>query len=493
MIDYKPAIISLISFLLAGSACPSLAAENGIPWADSIATAQNLAASSDKLVLIHFCSTNCPPCVRLERKVFSQPVVSHTISQQFVPIKVNVDHFPEIAKQFGIDRWPSDVLMTPQGAVLHRQTSPSDGTDYLNMIRQVAWRHANGTQLQPPSLASNPQSGQPISQQSFSQQPQASGTYSNVTTANMANPPARPQADQTFRPEPAHNGGSLMNHQPAPQAPGPSFPVQPAVPYGTIAPRGPATQSAANTTPQMITNRYYDNGAATHPARAAYPGPSAATQRPYTPSPKMIHNNFSAGAQPQMRANGPPAASGMPPAQPYGATPTATNQMQPAATAPATAAQQVPPNVNQRPAANAAALAGMQNAIGPPAAPAGSPPTKLGLDGFCPVTLMETDKWESGDKRWGVRHRGRVYLFASPAAQESFLAEPDRYCPALAGYDPVVFNSNGEFVDGTRNYGVRYFDQIFLFSSEESLQQFWKNPSQFVEPVRQAMAGTTLR
>ena len=52
----------------------------------------------------------------------------------------------------------------------------------------------------------------------------------------------------------------------------------------------------------------------------------------------------------------------------------------------------------------------------------------LGLDGYCPVTLADQKKWQVGDRRYGVIHRGRTYLFAGPVEQQKFLANPDHYC-----------------------------------------------------------------
>ncbi len=46
-----------------------------------------------------------------------------------------------------------------------------------------------------------------------------------------------------------------------------------------------------------------------------------------------------------------------------------------------------------------------------------------GLDGYCPVTLVEQEKWVKGDPKWGAHHRGRLYFFISPEAQQRFLDE----------------------------------------------------------------------
>ena len=36
----------------------------------------------------------------------------------------------------------------------------------------------------------------------------------------------------------------------------------------------------------------------------------------------------------------------------------------------------------------------------------------VGLEGYCPVMLAERGVWVEGRAQWGVRHRGRTYLFA---------------------------------------------------------------------------------
>ena len=109
------------------------------------------------------------------------------------------------------------------------------------------------------------------------------------------------------------------------------------------------------------------------------------------------------------------------------------------------------------------------------------------MDGCCPVTLIDENRWAKGDKRWGARHRGSLYLFQSAAAQQKFLASPDQYSPALAGFDPVVFVERGQYSAGMRAHGIRYQDQIYLFESEQSLSRFAESPVRYAELVRQAV------
>jgi YHS domain-containing protein len=132
---------------------------------------------------------------------------------------------------------------------------------------------------------------------------------------------------------------------------------------------------------------------------------------------------------------------------------------------------------------------------GPTLVPASQAPP-IALDGFCPVTLLETvardpndrSAWKKGDRQFGAIHRGRTYLFASAEQQKKFLASPDAYAPALAGCDPVRFAERGEFVDGKRAYGLVTPDRrIFLFADEASRNRFEQSPANYSAAIQQAM------
>jgi protein disulfide-isomerase len=121
-----------------------------------------------------------------------------------------------------------------------------------------------------------------------------------------------------------------------------------------------------------------------------------------------------------------------------------------------------------------------------PAAQAAAAAPPLALDGYCPVALVEEQRWQLGDRRWGAIHRGRTYLFSGPEQQRKFLANPDRYSPAISGQDVVMALDYGQEVDGKRAMGVEYQNRIYLFSSDASRQAFSKDPKRYAAEVLQA-------
>lgn len=109
----------------------------------------------------------------------------------------------------------------------------------------------------------------------------------------------------------------------------------------------------------------------------------------------------------------------------------------------------------------------------------------LGLEGFCPVTAVETGEWQQGDRQWGAVHDGRTYLFVSREKQERFLSAPDRFAPALAGCDPVVFVETSSLVDGKRQHGLLRDDSYFLFVDDGSRTRFEADPERYLRGIRE--------
>nr|MCS5617073.1 hypothetical protein [Pirellulales bacterium] len=107
----------------------------------------------------------------------------------------------------------------------------------------------------------------------------------------------------------------------------------------------------------------------------------------------------------------------------------------------------------------------------------------LGMEGYCPVTVVERGTWVEGRPQWGARHRGRTYLFAGAEQQQTFMADPDRYAPALSGDDPVLAFQSGQSEPGRRAYGVTYQSRMYLFSSPETRAAFSADPDRYTSRV----------
>ncbi|MBN2473190.1 MAG: hypothetical protein JXB62_01180 [Pirellulales bacterium] len=119
----------------------------------------------------------------------------------------------------------------------------------------------------------------------------------------------------------------------------------------------------------------------------------------------------------------------------------------------------------------------------PPAEASAAPSARspvVGLDGFCPVELVEREHWQPGKPGLSAVHQGRTYLLAGPAQRQRFLADPDRYTPRYAGCDPVLVVDANRRAAGSTDFCVTYEGQLYMFSSTATLAQFGKDPQRYL-------------
>ncbi|MFM7056791.1 MAG: thioredoxin family protein [Planctomycetota bacterium] len=101
----------------------------------------------------------------------------------------------------------------------------------------------------------------------------------------------------------------------------------------------------------------------------------------------------------------------------------------------------------------------------------------MGLDGFCPVTLLQRRVLRPGKPEFTVEHEGVRYQFVSAELRDLFQTDPQRYSPAVQGCDPVTLAREQRAVPGSIRYGTWYTGKLFLFQSEANRQTFKASPA----------------
>lgn len=437
-----------LGLVITWTACDASSAAESLPWLTDLGQAQAIARQDGRLILVHFATDWCGPCRRLEKNVFPDPGVIDAVDRNFIPVKVDGDRSTDLVRQFRVNSYPTDVILTPDGQEVLRGTSSQDARQFAAKLNQVA------ASLRPsrPFNTTLVSAEAPVDSSGYPAAGYAPPAYAPPGPANRAATfPAANGSPGSY--PPASNGGffdeRFQTYQPDPRA----NPYPPANGFGPAIQPGPATQQGSvapfvqQGQPRMPLISQENRAAVENGAAAAY-APSNAT-------PQVQHNPYVTGPQ------GTAADAGYqpPPVEPPAAAPVASSES-PGGT--------IPPH-----AANLAA---------------GSPP--LALDGFCPVTLADGEAWVPGDERWGAIHRGQTYLFTSPQQQQKFLAAPDRYAPALIGVDPTLLIDQGQVVPGQRQFGMSYDNKIFLFSSEPSLKRFEQSPEFYAKQAMNIMAGS---
>jgi len=447
-----------------------------IPWFTDLRQACELAAEQRRLVLLHFYNDNCEPCRRLEQNVFSQPQVAQAIAQAYVPVKVHAGRNTALATRYQVQRWPTDVIVTPSGLEVFRTISPQKPAEYIALMQQVAQQAGIHTQRGVPAPETRPTSpvaSPPVSAVSSAPLPttvaQAAGTRRSAFLQPDESPAQglAPPASSSWAAAPASAAASQPSELPPAAA---AFP-QAGAPSTSV----PGASAVPRTSPWNPTPTAPAVAGLGRPAISPWPGSSPAQMA------RRLENPWAARS-PQTRDS---ASS-------------TTGATQAAAYQPPTLAASVPTHPPHPPAPGTSAWASGPQASPPNLVPASQAPP-VALDGFCPVTLVEvvaldpTDRraWKKGDPRFGAIHEGRTYLFASAEQQQKFLARPEAYAPVLGGYDPVQLVDHGVWVEGKRAYGLITPEQkIYLFSDENSLARFHQFPERYTGPAVQQATAT---
>ena len=90
------------------------AARAEITWLTDYDAALKLAQSTNKLVVVDFFATWCGPCKMMERDTFSDEKVQQQLAN-FVPLKIDVDRQPQLAAKYGIEGYPTTLVIDATG------------------------------------------------------------------------------------------------------------------------------------------------------------------------------------------------------------------------------------------------------------------------------------------------------------------------------------------------------------------------------------------
>jgi YHS domain-containing protein len=494
-------------FALAAVLLGPLPAWAAVQWHADLATARAAARISQRPVLAVFTATWSPACSAIESTTLASDEAKALLVACFEPVRVDIDEHAEFTRNLGVTHVPTACVLGSDDAVVARFELTAAPAEFVAAAVRAAQaaaaageRPAASGELstlalvprgEPDSAAGatrlaldgpEPEAGSPVTEKvrRLSQFASNAAPMPAVPVSSVAQMPL-PNVAAPMTPQPVQQPVQQPMPQPiAEPAPQPMLPAAP--------PAWPALVAA--TPPERVP---------VGPRPSIEPSSAAAITEPTTPwldAPlpgQMPPSQAAASATPPTPADLPPAASPAP------ATPPKPNAFIAALQKPftirnpfAAAAPSaiVPPptmpparsnsSADFAPPSTATATAPTP-AAGRPEDPPDSMP--LGLEGYCPVTLVERGIWTEGRAQWGARHRGRTYLFSGAQQQQAFLADPDRYAPALSGDDPVLALEGGRSTAGQRRYGVTYQARTYLFASPETRTTFAADPGRYAARV----------
>ncbi len=415
----KAALFLFTTAAVAMIACTSAMAE--IHWQENLRSAHAQAQAEGKLLLLHFYSDNCVWCERLEAGSFQAPQVAEAVSKNFIPVKIHANTNPKLTKMFKVTKFPTDVIVATSGKTLSHSVSPQKSDNYVAML----------TNAIPTSEAM----GAPLVANATIQSNSAARDF---PSPGIVVPPAPPLPSQSV---------SAL----AVSAPGLAAP--------TATSQLEVPSYAKATSPQNLS-----------PNQAVPPTPHHDHDHgdDHSSSGFVLPGGLNPGVQSQLAAarTSNDLTLGMP-------GPAATNE----SFGLAASASQPEPVMSAGIAAPSGSATGSLAtglATGVVGDAATTPPIELAMQGFCAVTVINESRWAEGSPQFGVIHLGKLYLFISKDAMQTFLADPVPYTPVLNEIDVVRFFEERKIVQGKRELGVQdpIYHRMFFFADEASRDHF---------------------
>jgi YHS domain-containing protein/thioredoxin-like negative regulator of GroEL len=424
-----------------------------VPWHRDIAQARAASLVSKRPVLVIFTAAWSEASRAVQRTTLAAPEAAALITACYEPVNVDVDADPALTRSLGVSNIPAACIVDADGKLITRFDCPEEPAAF---VAAAARAMQEATQARPAetAIATMPREQSDFTKNSAAVVPAAAAA---PAPAGFAQPPIAPAPAAVATTEP----DAAVAAEPSLPAAPPAWRAEPATPAAHATAVPPANDAQR---------------------RLLEPSPSTGT------APWLNSTAQQTAASPAIpQAAAPPAtASSVATAEPQPEKKSATDSFFAALKKPFTMFTKPKDPTDPKVAAAGGATSsktGDAVAATPPD-PHGSMP--LGLEGYCAVSLAEKGQWVEGRAQWGARHRGRTYLFAGAEQQQAFLANPDRYAPALSGDDPVLACDTGKQIAGQRRYGVTYQARTYLFSSPETRTAFAANPQRYTTRVKLA-------
>ncbi len=87
-------------------------------WHHDMQKAHQVAISEGKPMLIVFGASWCKFCTKLEKETLTNPRMAQFISQNFVPVHLDLDEEKKIGKILGVKSLPCTVVLSPKADLL---------------------------------------------------------------------------------------------------------------------------------------------------------------------------------------------------------------------------------------------------------------------------------------------------------------------------------------------------------------------------------------
>jgi thiol:disulfide interchange protein len=112
-----------------------------VPWRTSYPAALEEARGGGKRAFVYFTASWCGPCQTMKHTTWADREVEAAL-RDFVPVKVDIDEHPDLARQYNVDGVPTFVVLDATGTVLRDWSGASPPAEFLQELKRAETRSA---------------------------------------------------------------------------------------------------------------------------------------------------------------------------------------------------------------------------------------------------------------------------------------------------------------------------------------------------------------
>jgi thioredoxin-like negative regulator of GroEL len=112
-----------------------LAPNEIIPWRTDFAAAKSESALRHKPIMAYFTADWCGPCQSLKRTIWADVAVEKAL-RSYVPVEINIDQHPDLAREYGADAIPKFVVLDQAGQVKRGRVGAISSAEFLDWLKE---------------------------------------------------------------------------------------------------------------------------------------------------------------------------------------------------------------------------------------------------------------------------------------------------------------------------------------------------------------------